>query len=144
VYFYALGTWYNNKGFGFPWVDGFTQFGLNFETGKRNQVDDHYRAFTEMGGDGGPAMETLDTSNLSGISGMQMFTRAKSFNRDISGWDTSSVTNQFNALIKLTVLANSPCSSFWSKTSAAKISAFGANPMANGSVLRIIDAMAVP
>ena len=92
VYFYALGTWNNTNNVGFPWVDGFTQFGLNFKTGKRNQVGNNYRAFSEMGGDGGPAMETLDTSNLTD-SGNQMFYKATRFNRDISGWDTRNMTN---------------------------------------------------
>ncbi|MDG2443373.1 MAG: hypothetical protein P8M13_09005, partial [Luminiphilus sp.] len=36
VYFYLLGTWENNRNKAFPWVDGFTQFGLNFYTGQRN------------------------------------------------------------------------------------------------------------
>lgn len=55
AYFIALGTW-RNANVSFSWVDGFTQFGLNFETGgKRKQVGNRYRAFYEMGGDGGPA-----------------------------------------------------------------------------------------
>jgi uncharacterized repeat protein (TIGR01451 family) len=89
-YFYALGTWYNGVGMSFPWVDGFTQFGLNFNTGQRNQIGNRYRAFQGIGGDGGPAMETLDTSNLT--NAQEMFSGARRFNRDISGWDTSNIT----------------------------------------------------
>ncbi|MDB2688353.1 BspA family leucine-rich repeat surface protein [Luminiphilus sp.] len=92
AYFIALGTWANYENTSFPWVDGFTQFGLNFETGgKRNQVGNRYRAFYQMGGDGGPAMSDLDTSNIR--DGDQMFRGATRFNRDISGWDTRNMTS---------------------------------------------------
>ena len=91
VYFYVLGTWRNDTNSTFRWVDGFTQFGLNFETGERNQVGNRYRAFAGVGGDGGPAMETLDTSNIR--RGDEMFSGATRFNRDISGWDTRNMTN---------------------------------------------------
>ena len=58
--------------------------------------------------------------------------------------DTCWVTNQLSALIKLTVLANSPCSKVSSKTSAANNSARGARPSAKGSLPAIMEAMAVP
>ena len=58
--------------------------------------------------------------------------------------DTCMVTSQLSALIKLTVLANSPCSSVLSNTSAAKSSARGAKPNAAGSLLAMMEAMAVP
>ena len=90
AYFIVLGTWSNNKNTSFEWVDGFTQFGRNFKTGKREQIDDNYRAFYKMGGDGGPAMGGLDTSNITEADAW--FWEAESFNRDISGWDTSNMT----------------------------------------------------
>ena len=93
AYFIVLGTWSNNNNTSFPWVDGFTQFGLNFETGERNQVGNSKGAFEQIGGDGGPAMETLDVINITVSRGSSMFYGAKRFNRDISGWDTRNMTN---------------------------------------------------
>lgn len=98
------------------WLDEVQQFGLNTQTGQRNQIADGDMAFKEMGGRGGDAISGLDTSNLTSTHSMfyyaknfnedlgtwetnnvtdmsRMFKSANAFNNDVSGWDTSNVTN---------------------------------------------------
>ena len=128
-------TWSNSKSLGTPkppqgslsWLDSVEKIGSRSESGgcdseltkgKRcpNQLGSGINAFRGMGGEGGPGIRNLDTSNLISMQAMfyasgnfnddirswktgavedmsYMFYEATAFNQGISGWDTSSVGN---------------------------------------------------
>jgi surface protein len=56
-----------------------------------NQLAHGLRAFVDMAGAGGPAIAGLNISNLKTLFGM--FAKARKFNENISGWDTSAITD---------------------------------------------------
>ena len=93
---YGIFDWFRINGFDLDWFSDILQFGLNEQTGKRNQLFDSGMAFQGMIAN--PAtIATLDTSNCT--SAIQTFEDASNFNQDISGWDTSKVnlmTYMFN------------------------------------------------
>jgi surface protein len=77
------------------WFSEIKQFGLNSETGKRNQIAVGVQAFAQMHADASkgnpPGIDQLDTSNLTDMK--SMFEGSMHANPDISGWDTSKVKN---------------------------------------------------
>jgi surface protein len=109
---HAIFDWDNSKFLLQDWFSNILQFGLNSETGKRNQLKIGKYAFVFM--EANPkAICNLDTSNLTNMNRMfgscsdfnenllwdtsnvtdmfSMFAYALAFNQDISGWDTSKV-----------------------------------------------------
>jgi surface protein len=75
------------------WIGDIVQIGRNSETGALNQVKNGRYAFEGLRITACPAIENLDTSNLTQTD--NMFARAYFLNVDLSGWDVSNVTNMW-------------------------------------------------
>jgi surface protein len=91
----ALFSWNNgDQKTNLSWIKDVKQFGLNFETGKRNQVESGVRAFSQITAVQLTALENLDTSNLLYMN--SMFIGASAFNQDLNNFDTSNVKSMAN------------------------------------------------
>jgi surface protein len=86
---HAIFDWYNWYSNNQDWFSDILQFGLNSDTGKRNQLYYGRNAFHNMTANP-DVIATLDVSNTTSLE--SAFYAATNFNQDISGWDTSHVT----------------------------------------------------
>ena len=85
----AIFDWDNETSVDQNWFSDILQFGLNSETGERNQLKNGKSAFRSM--EANPAaISNLDVSNVENMYGM--FDES-SFNKPIGEWDTSNVKN---------------------------------------------------
>ena len=94
---YAIFDWENGDD-GFKeqdWFSDILQFGLNSETGQRNQLKGGFVSFWRMVANP-EAIIALDITNLDLIDGS--FMEATNFNQDISGWDTSNIDDGMDNL----------------------------------------------
>jgi surface protein len=85
-----------NSNSGYVWLDWvaeLVQIGFNTETMSNNQIKNGRYAFQRMPITTCPAIENLDTSNLTQMD--YMFYGCYYLNADLSGWDISNVTNMF-------------------------------------------------
>ena len=93
---YAIFDWSNGNSFKEQdWFSDILQFGLNSETGQRNQLNGGYVSFWRMVANP-EAIITLDITNLDLIDGS--FSEAINFNQDISVWDTSNIDDGMDNL----------------------------------------------
>jgi len=86
---HAIFDWDNAHVAGQIWFSDILQFGLNSETGKRNQLKSGDAAFSLMLEANPAAISNLDVSNLTSLR--YMFAGSLSFNQPLSKWDTSNV-----------------------------------------------------
>ena len=100
-------NWSNNKGLGKPqgnlsWIKSVEKIGSRSQSDDcnleqtvagrcPNQLASGINAFRKMGGEGGPGIRNLDTSNLTSMQAM--FAQAGNFNDDIRSWKTGAVNN---------------------------------------------------
>ena len=90
---HAIFDWDNANAQWMNWFADILQFGLNSETGERNQLKSAYKAFRKMPVN--PSLiKDLDVSN--NVTFEEMFIEASKYNDDISEWNTSNVNNMTN------------------------------------------------
>ena len=87
---HAIFDWENPTSQWMHWFSEIKQFGLNSETGKKNQIKNGYRAFRHMRITKPGALPKLDISNLTSLNGMFL---DSTFNVDISHWNTLPIAN---------------------------------------------------
>ena len=84
----AIFDWKNTTMSPQDWFSDILQFGLNSETGRRNQLNSGYRAFYKLKANPS-VIANLDVSNLHDMN--YMFKEAVSFNKDLSNWEVGNV-----------------------------------------------------
>ena len=103
----AIYNWDNGRAVSLSWLETVQQFGSRIKEDEAcpvgtetaagrcaNQLASGIGAFANMGGEGGPALATLDTANLTNME--LMFYRAKAFNQAIGNWNVGAVESMVN------------------------------------------------